>query len=215
MSLDPDNLVLLSYSSSLLLRLGRLDETITIREYDVAHDPHDPIGHNNLAFAYLAAEQADEALAAIRTLLMLAPEYSGAKYKTGRALLLKAENEAALKAMQEEPAEVWRLIGLVMAQWALGETTGSDDVLAELIEKYAQDWAYHIAMVLAYRGEADRAFEWLTRAAQHNATSLTYIVVEPLFKPMHQDPRWLPFLESIGMSPQQLAEIEFEVALPD
>jgi len=88
-------------------------------------------------------------------------------------------------------------------------------VLAELIEKYEQDRAYHVAMLLAYRGEVDRAFEWLARAAQNNATSLTYIAVDPLFKPMHGDPRWLPFLESIGMSPTQLAAIEFEVNLPD
>jgi hypothetical protein len=70
-------------------------------------------------------------------------------------------------------------------------------------------------VLLAYRGETDRTFEWLARAAGHNATSLTYIAVEPLFKPLHDDPRWLPFLESIGMSPAQLAEIRFEVALPD
>jgi len=28
------------------------------------------------------------------------------------------------------------------------------------------------------------------------------------------DPRWLPFLESIDKSPEQLAAIEFEVTLP-
>ncbi len=29
------------------------------------------------------------------------------------------------------------------------------------------------------------------------------------------DPHWLPFLESIGKSPEQLAAIEFKVTLPD
>jgi len=29
------------------------------------------------------------------------------------------------------------------------------------------------------------------------------------------DLRWLPFLERIGMSPEQLAAIEFEVTLPE
>ena len=32
---------------------------------------------------------------------------------------------------------------------------------------------------------------------------------------IHDDPRWLPFLESIGRSPEQLAAIEFNVTLPE
>ena len=32
---------------------------------------------------------------------------------------------------------------------------------------------------------------------------------------IHDDPRWLPFLESIGKSPEQLAAIEFKVTLPE
>ena len=37
----------------------------------------------------------------------------------------------------------------------------------------------------------------------------------PMFANIHSDPRWLPFLESIGKSPEQLAAIEFEVTLPE
>jgi hypothetical protein len=36
-----------------------------------------------------------------------------------------------------------------------------------------------------------------------------------LFANLHDDPRWLPFLESIDMSPAQLAAIEFNVTLPE
>lgn len=215
LSLEPKNPILLSYASSLLLRLGRLDETIAIREYDVKHDPLDPIGHNNLSFAYLKAKQADKAIASIKTLLMLAPHYAGARYNMALALLLKDENLTALEAIQQEPSEVWRLIGLTMTYQALGNIADSDSALNELIEKHGQDWAYHIAMLLAHRSEADRAFKWLNRSVQLNATSLTYIAVEPLFENIHDDPRWLPFLESIGMSPQQLAAIEFNVSIPN
>lgn len=38
---------------------------------------------------------------------------------------------------------------------------------------------------------------------------------ESLFANIHDDPRWLPLLESIGESPEQLAAIEFEVRLPE
>ena len=44
--------------------------------------------------------------------------------------------------------------------------------------------------------------------------ALLEIVGNPLFGNIQGDPRWLPFLESIGRSPEQLAAIKFEVTLP-
>jgi len=116
--------------------------------------------------------------------------------------------------MQEESDESYRMIGLPMAYHALGRTAESDAALTDLIEKHEQEAAYNIAYVLAYRGEADRAFEWLDKAVEYNDAGLSQIAVENLFANIHDDPRWLPFLESIGKSPEQLAAIEFEVRLP-
>ena len=98
---------------------------------------------------------------------------------------------------------------------ALNSTAASDAALAELIEKYEQDAAYNIAYVLAFRGEADRAFEWLNKAVAYNDPGLAGIATQPLFANIQLDPRWLPFLESIGKSPEQLAAIEFNVTLPE
>ena len=53
--------------------------------------------------------------------------------------------------------------------------------------------------------------EWV----EYDDPSLYEIVSTPLFDNLHSDPRWLPFLESIGKSPEQLAAIEFDVALPE
>jgi len=35
------------------------------------------------------------------------------------------------------------------------------------------------------------------------------------FDNVHSDPRWLPFLRKIGLSPEQLAAIKFDVKLPE
>ncbi len=103
-----------------------------------------------------------------------------------------------------------------MAYHALGRAADSDDALAELIEKYEEGSAYNIAYVLAFRGEADRAFEWLDKAVEYNDPGLVDIFASDiLFANLHDDPRWLPFLESIGRSPEQLAAIEFNVTLPE
>lgn len=65
--------------------------------------------------------------------------------------------------MQQESSNIWRHIGLPMAWHALGKKAASDAALAELIRKYEKEAASNIAYVLAYRGEVDRAFEWLDR----------------------------------------------------
>ena len=68
--------------------------------------------------------------------------------------------------------------------------------------------------MLAFRGETDRAFEWLDKALAYNDPGITEVAVEPLLASLHDDPRWLPFLRKAGRAPEQLAAIEFDVALP-
>ena len=96
-------------------RLGRLDEAIAIQEYELTRDPLNPITYSNLAWNYLAAGQPDEAIAVVRTLQMLSPDSDWAHSLVSVALLDKGENEAALRAIQQESDETSRLNGLVRA----------------------------------------------------------------------------------------------------
>ena len=91
----------------------------------------------------------------------------------------------------------------------------SDALLQVLIEKYGEKEPYFIAWPLAYRGEADLALQFLERAVEVRDSGLYGIVINRNFSNLHDDPRWLPFLESIGRSPTQLASIEFDVVLPE
>jgi TolB-like protein/Tfp pilus assembly protein PilF len=214
LALDPANADIIGRAAILARDLGRLDQAIALYESAVARDPVNPTGHFRLGLVYRWAGRWDEAIARFRTALTLSPGRSGAQYQIGEALLVKGEPEAALAAMQQESFEAWRMVGLPMVYHALGQATASDSALTELIEKYELGWAYNIGYVLAFRGEADLAFEWLDRAVEYNDPGLAQIVGDILFANIHEDSRWLPFLESIGKSPEQLAAIEFEVRLP-
>jgi hypothetical protein len=96
----------------------------------------------------------------------------------------------------------------------MGRKAESDAALDELIRKYEQTLAYPIAYALAYRGEVDRAFEWLDKAAKYRDTALGAAPFEPALESLHSDPRWLPLLHRLGMAPEQLAAIKFEVTVP-
>jgi TolB-like protein len=215
LALAPGDTDILGTGAMLLFNLGRSGQSIAVDEYVTARDPVNPIRHANLSIGYFGAGRWDAAIASARTALTLSPGYgSGAQFLIGASLLFQGETQAALEAMQREPSEDDRLAGLSIAYHAMGETAASDAALAQLIDNYEKEFAYKIAAVMACRNEADRAFEWLAKAVEYRDFWLSEIVGDPLFFNLQSDPRWLPFLESIGKSPEQLAAIEFEVKLP-
>jgi TolB-like protein/Flp pilus assembly protein TadD len=214
LALAPTDTDIIGDAATLAQSLGRLDEAIRMKEYVVARDPVSPRGYHNLGNAYRWAGRWDDAIASYRTAETLSPGYIGAHTGVAQALLGKGEPESALDAVLQEPSTPWRLIGSAMVYWALGRRAESDAALDELIASWGRDAAYNIAYVLAFRGEADRAFEWLDKAVEYNDPGLSEVVVENTFERIHDDPRWLPFLERIGKAPSQLAGIEFKITLP-
>ncbi len=211
LALDPTNPQIIRPAAILLMNLVRQEEAIGLLEYAVARDPVSSALHSNLALNYFSAGRPADAVAAYEVALRLSPEAGGVQSFIGQALLAENKPAAALEAMQREPSEPWRLVGLAMAYHALGQAAESDASLEEMIEKYGQEWRYNIAYVIAFRGETDRAFEWLEKAKQINDAGLSEVASAPEFAKARTDPRWLKFLESIGKAPQQLAAIEFEI----
>ena len=213
LQLEPANTSIIRRAAILSSSLGRLDQAIALTEFMLSRDPVNHTGHYVLGMAYYQARRWDDSIASYRTALNLNPGLSIAQYNIGVNLLMKGEPQAALEAMQLEDS-VWGRIGLPMAYHALGRKDDSDAALAALIRQDEQGSAYNIAYVQAYLGEADLAFEWLERAVVYKDAGMAEVMGEPLFANIHNDPRWLPFLESIGKTPEQLAAIEFKVTLP-
>lgn len=213
LALDPSP-DLLSNSTTFLESLGRLQEALPIEEALVRRDPVNLIDLPNLGIGQQRTGQFDASIASFRTVLSLSPGRAAAHFHICVAMLFKGDASAALAEIEQEKSEVWRLIGLSMAYHALGRKTESDAALAALIAKFEKDWSYNIAYVHAFRGETDKAFEWLDKAVQYQDTGLSGIAVEPLFGKIHSDSRWLPLLRKLGRDPEQLAKIEFKVTLP-
>jgi TolB-like protein/DNA-binding winged helix-turn-helix (wHTH) protein/Flp pilus assembly protein TadD len=213
LALEPANTDIMRSAAILASSLGRLDTSVALGQFVTARDPVNPTGHLNLGYDYFNAGRLDEAIASLRTALTLSPDHAVAQYGIAVALLMKGESTAALAAMQKESSAYWRSVGLPMVYHALGRKAESDAALAELIQKHQKDAAYNIAYVLAFRGEADRTFEWLDKAVAYRDPGLDDIAVDPLFARLHQDPRWLPFLRKLGKAPDQLAAIQFDVKL--
>jgi tetratricopeptide (TPR) repeat protein len=214
LALDPSNPDVLGDTAVFLRSLGRLQEAVTLNQAVVRRDPVNVTSLSNLGAVQIVTGQFDAAIATLRSVLSLSPGRGGEHSLISIAMLLKGDAPAALAEIAQEKSEVFRLIGLPMAYHALGRKTESDAALATLIGKFEKDAPYNIAYVYAFRGEADKAFEWLDKALQYQDPGLSMIVAENLFDNIHSDPRWLPFLRKVGKAPEQLAQIQFKVTLP-
>ena len=214
LSLDRNDIVVLGNAASLLGRLGRLDQSMRVREAVLRRDPVNVTGLLSMAGLQRTMGRYDESIATIRTALSLAPTRRGARSALGSSLLLKGDAQGAMAEFEQEPDEVRKLQSLAMAYHALGRKAESDASLAALIAKHEEFRSYQIAGVHAFRGDADEAFAWLDKAAERKDAGLAEIQLDPYLERIRSDPRWLPFLQRLGSAPEQLAQIEFDVKIP-
>jgi hypothetical protein len=59
--------------------------------------------------------------------------------------------------------------------------------------------AYQIAEVYAWRGETDKAFEWLQISYDNHDTGLLSLLIDPLMRGLRSDPRYKIMVEKVGL----------------
>ena len=86
-----------------------------------------------------------------------------------------------------------------MVHFAGGHKGESDAQLTHAIKHNGTSWPSEIARVYAFRGERDRAFEWLDRAYEMRDEDLYIIKGDPLFKNLKGDPRYDRLLRKMNL----------------
>ncbi len=134
--------------------------------------------------------------------LELVPDARAARARMAFWVLLpQGRVEEADVFAQSSPYENHRATAEAMVAHALGQQQRSDAAKQVLVEKYPDQMAYQVAEVCAYRGEIDEAFAWLQRAYETKDGGISYIMIDPILDVLHEDPRWEPLLEEIGLLP--------------
>ena len=59
--------------------------------------------------------------------------------------------------------------------------------------------AYQIAEVYAYRGEPDKAFEWLDRAYEQRDAGLRSLKIDPHMNSLRRDQRYSDLLKKMNL----------------
>ncbi len=193
--LDPDAANTLRRAATLTATLGRFEESLQLVRRALTLDPLSPANWITLSRLSTVTGKLDEALSAANKGLELQPQGPGFPARRGLVYLAKAKPQEALTDFQREAEPLWRLQGLALSYHALGLKQQADQALADLSDKYQTDSAFQIAEVYAFRGEIDRAFEWLERAYGQRDGGLAEIKGDPLLKSLEGDPRYVAFPE--------------------
>jgi len=208
LALDPTNTDQVGGNLGNIYILGQPEDAIRLAEYVRTHDPMCRNCYRALARFYRDAMRLDEAEATLRSAMVLHlpdnPEYHG---PLGELLLLRGEPEAALAEFQQMEDGADRAERVTLALYDLGRSAEFEAAFNELRDPH------QLAVVYAYLGNVDAAFEWLERAFD---TGFWYSIArDPFFSKLHTDPRWEGVLERMGIAPAQLAELDFKVTLPE
>jgi adenylate cyclase len=197
--LDPVNSTALAQAAEITRDLGQFDQSLTMLQKAVALDPLNLIAINQLARGYLAVGRFEEAEKQYLHLLALNPSHGGAHSQYAYALLAMGRYGDALAQAEKEQQVIWSSLLKVFALYSLGRIEESDSGLETFIENYQGFWAYQIAEVYAWRNETDEAFKWLEAALEYHDPGLSNLLSDRYLSNLHDDPRWEPFLDKVGL----------------
>ncbi len=190
LALGPENAdVLYTYATVVLRLTGRLEEAAATLRKAIEIDPLNPRFWSALGTVLVHLGKLGPAREALNRSLEISPEQSYTAAYICVSLLLEGRPAEALATSQRSSLEIFRLEGAALAHHDLGHARESQQLLDEMIAKYGHSAAYQIAQVYAWRGEKDRAFEWLERARAQRDAGLTILKVDPLVRGLRGDPR--------------------------
>jgi tetratricopeptide (TPR) repeat protein len=200
LSLEPRNPQVLGYAGQYHTVVGQWDEAARLITASIAVDPLFAGWHDELAIIRDHTGRLADAEAERRKTLEISPTYERGHLDLGLTLLAEGKLEAALDAIHQETIDGGRDAGLAIVYYAMGRKVEADEALARYTRDHANDRAYRIAQIHAYRGDGNEAFNWLDRAYRQKDVDLWYFIGNLPFKALESDPRYKAFLQKMNLS---------------
>jgi serine/threonine-protein kinase len=198
LELRPNDSRALAYMGEWQEVFGRAAEAIDLWRRALSLDPlwDRPLGR--LCSLYLATGEFAQARSVIERWLEIAPDSPYARWRQVQLHLLEGQPAAALAAARRIAVPFARLEGTALAEHDLGHAAESDRALGELAAERGAS-PYLVARVHAWRGDPDRAFEWLERAVARRDPNVGRVKLDPFLRRIRGDPRYAALLAKIKL----------------
>jgi len=191
------------YGNNTLSAIGRFNDAILEGKRAVELDPLSLVINADLGVDYYYARRYDEAIAQLRKLLEMDPGYYFAYVTLGEALEMKGAHDAAIAECQKAQAlndDPLVLALLAHAYGLSGNKTEAEKIMDQLkaLSKARYVSAYSFSLAYLGLGNKEEALRWLEQSYQDRAgADIGWIRVDPLFDPLHGDPRFEALAEKI------------------
>ena len=197
--LSPANPTANDLLARIIVYLGKVEEAERQARQAVELDPLSVATQFNLGRVLFVAGKLDEAEVCGRKVAELQPTASSSHRWQVLVAVQRHDGEAALREAQLEPDAAFHRFELTLAHYIRGEQQAADATLADLIAHDRDRLAYQIAEAYAVRGEKDKAFEWLQISFDNRDGGTLSLLVDPLLRGLHDDPRYKSFLAKLGL----------------
>jgi TolB-like protein len=197
--LAPANATANDLLARVLIYVDQLEGAEKLARQAIELDPLAYLARGNLARILLAEGKLDEADSEARKSAELQPAGAGNHRWQVVVAVLRGDGETALREAQLEPNEGYRRFELALAYYARGDRASADAALADMVANDRNLLAYQIAEVYAWRGETDKAFEWLQISYDNHDTGILSLLIDPLMRGLRSDPRYKIIVEKVGL----------------
>jgi TolB-like protein/Tfp pilus assembly protein PilF len=205
--LNPSNTADIAQFSDYLLATGRYQEALKIAQEAVANDKNYITGWALLATAYYF-NHPEKSLQTIKTAISL---FSNNPFLTSNGIRIGTYTGNYADAIQlfemSDSSLQLKNIPLVLGFTAVAYVKGGKKEKAEVLlnllkakikKSSVGSPSFFTAGVYTAMGENDLAFQYLENAFNIREVEMYWLKVEPLFRPLHADPRFETIVNKIG-----------------
>jgi serine/threonine protein kinase/cytochrome c-type biogenesis protein CcmH/NrfG len=198
-ALDPGDARCQQRYGELLATQGRMAEAIAATRKAIELDPLSHSAWQTLTTYLVSTHDFGAAREASRRALEISPQSDFSLNDLGTLQLLEGRAKDALETFRKIDNEGFRLSSVAMAEYTLGHARESQQALEQVIAQHAVEAAFQIAEIYAWRGEKDKAFDWLERAYRQRDGGLADIKTDPPLAGLRGDPRYAAFLRKMNL----------------
>jgi TolB-like protein/tetratricopeptide (TPR) repeat protein len=199
LELNPNYSTTLMVQARLLANEGKLADSLRIARRSVDLDPLNAEVWVRLSSVLMGLGDTSGVRAAVARAKAINGKENPGDYFSVLSELAANDPGAALQVARQSRLDWIQLTGVAMAQHSLGRAAESQAALDGLIAGHEREAPYQVAEVYAWRGQRDRAFEWLDRAFDVKDTGIGALKYDPVFKPYRSDPRYVAMLRKLKL----------------
>jgi len=189
-----------------LITDGRFDQAIDYYHKALEVDPLQMRAYSGLSFALLLSGRYEELPDVTEQLAKHKDETFMARWRKKLELSVlryKGQYADLVNLLSDSPETLGDLSDAAISHYHLGHQQEATKYLEQMI-KIANERSNNfadVAATLAQMDQPDRAIEYLQKSIEVRQPNNAFIRIDPDFRPLHQDPRYLQLLERAGLKP--------------